>query len=449
MAEPNLQARLSKLREQHQTRLQDIDHEYERSRAREAEIQDTIEQLRADLEGLRQTCQELEAEKDQQIQLHHDQEADLVLKGLEASYDMLLATQAYWLAKVRLTRQREALLEQDPDLGEILRDYQTFEQSPSDALESVPSSYWSILVEEHKKRASRVGPYLDLLEEERSLTCPEPLVLRVVMSYERDSDLIRWVFPFRADDQLSSEAYDALCEVVWRLQHKVINLGLEPDWFLDDASMDTWCDFDALLVEGDYAGDGSPTESAQRFLAEATALRLFEGADVTVRLVEMSGQAWRAGIRKAEPQVVTPEEEHPTVPEEAPELEELTDGWYTEDDIVSWDRPLRVVSDSLWNVQARRLRTLLIRMIGKGKVGTESVAIERLWQHVPSPHKQNLKTGVGRLVEEELIVHTDSSSENGHNVSLNPERLEDVQDLINRDITQLWAGIISSAARAE
>lgn len=449
MAEPNLKARLSKLWEQHQTKLQEIDQKYKRSRAREAEIQDTIQQLRADLEALRQTCQELEAEKQQQIQLHHDREADLVLQGLEASYDTLLSAQAYWLAKVRLTRQREALLKQDPKLDQILRDYQTFEQNPLSALKSVPSAYRPILVKEHKKIASRVAPYRDLLEEERSLTCHEPVVLQIVMSRELDSDMIGWVFPFRTDDDLSSEASGALCEVVWRLQHKVINLGMEPDWFLDDVSMSTWAEFDALLVKGDYAGDGSPVKSAQRFLAETASLHFFEGVDVTVRLVEISGQAWHVGARKAEPPVVVQEAKHPVIPEEGPYLAELTDGWYTEDDIVSWERPLRVVTGSLWNVQARRLRTLLIRMIAKGKIGTGSVAIKRLWENLPSPHEESLETGVERLLEEELFVHTDSSSENGHKVTLNPERLEDVQDLINRDVTQLWAGIIGSTDLAD
>jgi hypothetical protein len=83
-------------------------------------------------------------------------------------------------------------------------------------------------------------------------------------------------------------------------------------------------------------------------------------------------------------------------------------------------------------------------MIAKGKIGTRSVAIRRLWENLPSPHEERLETGVERLLEEELFVHTDSSSENGHNVTLNPEKMEDVQDLINRDITQFWAGIIGS-----
>jgi hypothetical protein len=449
MVEPTLHEMLSELRQHHTTRLQEIDQERERHCTRQAEIQNAILRLREELEDLRTACRELEAERADEKRLHYREEADFVLQGLEASYTTLLETQAYWLARVRLMREREALLAQDPELSDILRDYEAFEQKPTDVLESVPESYRATLVAEHEKRASRVAPYLKLLQEEDDLRCREPVVLQVVMSPGIDGDIIGWVFPFRGDDRLSSEAYDALCEVIWVIQQNVTSLGIEPDWFLDDVSVDTWAGFDALLVEGDYAGGGSPLDSARCFLGEAGSAHLFSGSGAMILLTEMSGGAWQIHARRPEPRAAVPEPSLARVPEPQPDLIGLTDGWYTTDDVASWQRPLRVVSDSLWNVQARRLRTLLVRMVGKGRIGAESVEASRLWEDLPSPHGENLRTGVERLLEEGLIVRSDSEPDDGHLVSLSPDRLEDVQDLINREVTQFWAGIVGSEFPAE
>lgn len=446
MAEPSLQAVLSELRQQHESDLHQIDQDYERSLTAQTEVEQRIRKLQEELGNLRAACQELDAQRQAQTAKHQRRETDLVLEGLEASYNAVLETQDYWLMKLGLRRQRQTVIDRNPELKQILEDYEAFERSRSDALRSVPPSYREILVEEHEKRRSRVSPYLDLLEMERSLVCETPVVFEIILVQGLEDDRMGWVFPFRHDNELSSEAYAALCEVMWRLQQQVIRLGAVPGWFLDDAAMETWAGFDALLIEADYAGDQTALESASRFLSDAASAEFFRGTDARILLAEMSEEAWHIGEQKIEPYVSQPKPAGAVDEEEGPILVEATDGWYTADDVVSWERPLRVVSDSLWNVKARRLRTLLIRMVGKGIVGEESVAIERLWEDVPSPHKQNLETGVERLLEEELILHTDSLSENGHNVTLNPERLEDVQDLINRDITQLWAGIIGSGA---
>ncbi|MFW6082939.1 MAG: hypothetical protein ACOC8C_02685 [Chloroflexota bacterium] len=449
MTERTLHERLVRLREEHETRLREIQQEQEHCASAQTEVQREIQRLQRELRGLKETYQELDAESEIEGQRHVRRETDLVLEGLEASYTTILETRDHWLKKVELRRQRQDLLREDPELRQTVKDYKDFERGQSDTLESLPPSYRKAVIEEHERTTARIAPYLQLVEEERSLTCHAQVVFQLVMARELDNDLIGWVFPFRDDRELSPDAYNALLEVVWALQHKVTSLGVEPDWFLDDASLDTWAGFDTLLIEGDYSGEGSPLDSACHFLSDVASLELFDGADVRVLVAEMSKEAWHLGKRRPKPKVTAPETEAATAREEEPRLVEVTGGWYTADDIVSWERPLRVVSDSLWNVQARRLRTLLIRMVARGKVGEERVGLRRLWEDLPSPHKENLETGVARLLEEGLIVESELELNDGHNVTMSPERLEDVQDLINRDITQFWAGIIASEVEAE
>jgi hypothetical protein len=57
-------------------------------------------------------------------------------------------------------------------------------------------------------------------------------------------------------------------------------------------------------------------------------------------------------------------------------------------------------------------------------------------------HRDQMQEGLELLITNEILLE---KSENGEELSvltINPERLDDVQTLINRDITEAWASII-------
>jgi hypothetical protein len=89
---------------------------------------------------------------------------------------------------------------------------------------------------------------------------------------------------------------------------------------------------------------------------------------------------------------------------------------------------------------------MLIRMVARGGIGAALVSETALWENLPSPHKENLAAGVTRLIGEGLLSDFESEPDDGCRFGLNPEMLSEVQNLINRDVTPFWAGVIGSEA---
>jgi hypothetical protein len=203
--------------------------------------------------------------------------------------------------------------------------------------------------------------------------------------------------------------------------------------------VDSWEGYDALITQGMYDGSEAMEVAATSYLQkQITTLPVF-GRFVPTVDVAVLPNALRSLVtdETIEPRFDTAEEY------DGVELEELTRGWFSNDDVNSWAAPLNVVEGSMWNEQARRLRTLLIRLIGKGCVGDGGVSREQLIQHLPEPHDQLMRNGIERMLEADLLMHTEQ--ENGDTIALNPSMLTDTQFLINREVTPFWAGIIATS----
>jgi hypothetical protein len=449
MVDTTLRDQLTALRQEYEAGIQDIEHERRVCLSRQDEIRQEIRHLQELLRELGETYSLLESEQSRQAEAYPEKETQIVLEALEKSYANLVQTQEYWLARIDLDSRRRALLERDPELDQVLQDYRAFEATSPASLEALPTSYRASLLEQHRKATRRLAPYLKLEKEDQNLECKQPVAFQLVVAQDPESGEVNWVLPFRDNDDLPSDVNSVLCEVVWAVLDRIIGLSTEDEWAFDDVSVEVWKGFDALLIRGEYIGEKGLVDAAQHLLqAGVASLPLFHGVDVSVLVGEMSQSAWRLGEEVQEP---TPEplkvspvgisEEVEPLP-----LGDVTQGWYTEEDVVSWNRPLRVAPDSLWNVQARRLRTMLIRMVARGGIGAALVSETALWENLPSPHKENLAAGVTRLIGEGLLSESESEPKDGRRVGLNPEMLSEVQNLINRDVTPFWAGVIGSEA---
>lgn len=124
-------------------------------------------------------------------------------------------------------------------------------------------------------------------------------------------------------------------------------------------------------------------------------------------------------------------------------LAEQRSGFYTMNDILAWERPLPQGTDSLWTEQARRLRTLLIRMITKGYIGKTGLSQETLVKPLPEQHRDPMRKGINRLLKEDILLEMFPNGETESMLTLNPEELDQIQALVNREVTNFWESIIN------
>lgn len=270
------------------------------------------------------------------------------------------------------------------------------------------------------------------------------LSLQLAMQLDAKNKEIGWILPFSADMTRSEPQASPLNKVVDAVFKAIVSLRQSEDWHIAKVSVNRWASFVTLLTHAEYRGHQSPIDSAQAWIQAAlTGDPLFAQVETRVEVAAISRLAWDRGLTWSEQvsglEPAKAEPYHSEIP-----LAEASQGWYRDADLVSWERPIKGPTDSLWNVQARRLRTVLMRMLAKGKVGSKTTAGEMLWQHLPEPHQSELRAGIQRLVEEQVLVEVASSPEEKPSLAINPERLGEVQSLINRDVTPFWAAIVSA-----
>jgi 5-methylcytosine-specific restriction endonuclease McrA len=442
MAERTLREQLDTLRQGYQTRIEEIECEQERCRAEQAETQSEIRQLLERHWELGETLPRLKAEKGRQADKFAQRGFEAVRAALGKSYDNLRQTQNHWVTWHHFYAERRDLLEKDPELKTILQDYRQLDAELPEILGRLPPSYHAPLLAEHKQFQERLAPYLALLDQAQQQSCSHPITLEVVLSHNPEAGEMRWAFPCREDPALPEEIDDALYDVTGAVIYAITRFKTQPDWFFDEAEQDEWAGYEALVTAGEHTGEQNLADVAQTLLQATLAeMSLFRDTALTVRVTEVPQAVWELGQAWQEAET-TPTAAPPEVEAVGLALVEVTGGWYRDADIETWERPLNVASDSLWNVQARRLRTLLIRMVAKGKVGAQAIPEDLLWQHLPPPHGDQLACGVKHLVDEGLLLQKTPADGNGHQVTLNPEMLPEVQSLINYDVTPFWAGLI-------
>ena len=92
--------------------------------------------------------------------------------------------------------------------------------------------------------------------------------------------------------------------------------------------------------------------------------------------------------------------------------------------------------DSAWTVSARRLRTLFMRLASQGRIGKDGICPEQILSGLPKEHAASFEKLFPALIETGVLRQ--EAANESYALSLNPERLDDVQDLITRDVTPFW-----------
>lgn len=436
MTEITLRQQLAELQETHIRQIQLLEAEQEVCEARQVDLLAKIEELTEQAKDLEGTADSLKRQIAKQHEHHASQQLQAVLIALKSSYDSVVSAQDHWLTRIRLQHRRQEFLAQDPELESNLRDYYSFEQDRDQFLQAVPASYQQYLLKAHEERHRQLLSYLNLEERERNLQYEGEIFLQFAVMEDHDAEEVNWVLPFQNDVESDGLGANVLHLVKQEILAALTEFTKNPDWYFAELSTSDWAGFVALLALAQCKRPGQVADSTRDLLeTRLSQSPLFQNVQMKIQVAEISMPAWELGQ-----EVKTPLE----IPEAQQPLLEASQGWYSEPDLVSWERPVRVAPDSLWNVQARRLRTMLIRMLAKGKVGHDAIPESLLWKPLPEPHRERLRVGIERLIDQGVLLRIEPNNGTDGGVTLNPGQLDEAQNLINRNVTSFWAPIIGA-----
>lgn len=421
-----------------------------------AEYEGELASLQAELEDIRSTIRGLEEQRQQvteQIkgcqraleslfESRNQAELEAILAALAESQSQIRPVGGYWSSLQDIERQRQSLFTTVPSLEQDWQDYQAFESEPGSILGSVPSYYHHSLQEAHQCLRQRLTQLFELEEKAKAVHCPENILIQVAIVADTVSNHIRWILPIpsRREEPLDTNGgVDEFAKIVLDALGRLNEL---PNWYLAEMSSETWGGYFVLSMLAEYTnGEKTLVELTREQLCTCLAENpLFQRIVPNVCVAEISLEVWKKGQQVL---FTAPVPAGTGVPEEdITVLPDLGQCIFTKEDIVSWERPLKVSVESSWNVQARRLRTLFIRLIAKGKVGREGMAVEHLWQGLPELHQHSFQNALPNMLEKNLLTRAVPEGESGELVSVNPRMLTEVQSLINRDMTPFWTELV-------
>lgn len=412
-----------------------------------AEHEDAV----ATIERLKVRIAELEAAQAQHTlalsearaaQLHD--ELALAQTALAASARDLDAAQED-LERLRDVRTRlQQLLHDDPRLQADLEQFHAFEP---DSVKELPTLYRQTVLDLHEKLRVRVAQYLQIEKLERQLRTQAAWSLDVMVVGDPEQARIIWLLPIRADARHSINTETLRATL----------LEKPPEgWTVLDLSEQTWHGYRSLHALAEYQGMASLADASATLMQVAFRDLLDLGELVVqIHVAELELDAWRLApaLRiEAElihqsgsgPQQIDHQAASTLAPSKPDEIAVASQGWYTTDDVDAWERPVKVVEGSHWNAEARRLRTLLLRMLSHGAVGSTGVPRHLLWGALPEPHRNALGTGIAQLEQHQVLFVLERADTSQKEVALNPAMLNEVQDLINQDVTPFWEPIVAS-----
>ncbi len=422
------------------------------------QIQREIQALHAKLAQLSRDSVRLQDEISQMDDSYHRQEYKLLQISLATSYETLCNATEFWANLLELQAQHRIMLKKDSELEEVLADFLALDQQLMEIVSNLPKSYQQSLEERHRELDVRVRPYRELKHSMQILQYENAIQLMVIVIPVMNTRQVSWIIPFPANIIINPEdKTKPLFQVGNVLLDSLMDLSLNTEWHFEDIQVRNWATFTTLVATVEYDGEQDLKSVTESILKKAVSESpLFTKLTINVNIESMDQTTWELGLidltnsdvgtEQAETDksfetvnsVDSPPSE-PVIP-----VEVATQGWYSDADIQSWERRVDN-SNSNWNQQARRLRTVLIRLIAKGKFGTEAVPLETLWLNLPAPHAELMKAGLDKLLAAEVLkTEITKNGTDGQKaaVALNPDLISEMQSLINRDISDFWQPLL-------
>lgn len=453
----------------------------ERLQRRRDEVQQQMLALQQTLDEIIQEQQALPALRQARTQHFVEQEVTLLADALAASEADIRRAFGQSQERRKLDQHIKVLLETQKGLAEKWKNFQEFEQKREQVLSMLPAYHHAEVLESHAKLAREVEPLLKLYEQRRQLGAPRPGMLTVLCLYSQDQIEVALVLPIAAHAVKGSSVDPLWSQLVELMNRAFFSVGKAPEWEIAGTEPYQWASYWALHTLAEYRGPGDAVRELETLLQQYSDIHTDEAPlPVVWQLVPLSAAAWQARstqylIQDAESSAPTDaalqqnysaseDAAHPVKSldiesldiesEEADTELELIDsagvgdGWYTPADLISWQRPLRLTTESKWSRSGRQLRTLLTRMLAKGLVEQHYVPATQLWAGLPHRMVRIMETHLMRLIEREVFL-VQGLNTGGLEVTLNPALLDEIQNLINRTITPFWEPMVTDDAKAQ
>lgn len=405
------------------------------------------ESIEAELRQLTERLNDIDLQIERQIEsarqadaARTSREARLVNGALWLSRDAIAAARADWKTLRKLTAQYRALARKDPGLEQALQHYLDFEKSRPD-LDTLPVLHRQALLNTQEALHKRVAPYLTLRDAAAQLWRQRPLVLQLAVARDPERGRIYWIVALPQNlqslpDGLGEDLSDFMVAVV----NGIRDCGGQPGWFFKQVMMRGWAGFTEVMAVDVRTGRDDLAALTQSLVqARLNNSPLHIGEAIEAQVAEITFATWRAG--RDLPASRQPSETDRRAAAPTPVAGGAADSgqWYSDDDLRYWNRPFTANLNILWNAQARRLRTLLTRLVDRGIVGDTSTPLEALWKSLPAPDDREMLAGIERLIEKSLLVEHSDGLE--RRVAINPELIEEARNLINREMTEFWSDI--------
>ena len=442
---------------------------------RQSEIQNEMAILQTELSDLADQQRALQAAQ-QRIQREFTQQAlQPIHVSLRAGNACLHAeierTHAFYLAKQAFAR----MLADNTDLADDWNAYQVFEQTKDTILSSLPAFHKEQLIQSHHLLRQRLQKVIDMEVALRDAPSPPMVTLDVFVYRDSQGDDITFVLPIRMDNSHEPDEYTIRWnEIGQAFNAALFMLGKSSEWTIIEPELHTWSDYTALVALHEYRGDGPVLEALEAALNQGLNQQpLNMSIPLAVALHSLPPELWRAHHQmpwSVDPEATSAdsEAEAPSDHEFTPEINAVTQvienselhaldgakagirdpgvGWYTDDDIKAWLSPLRNAKQSKWSRPARQVRTLLVRMIARGHIGDQRIPALQLWTSLPATQAAQMRKSVEILLDHDLLITASTSPEDlaTREIALNPARLDEAQNLINRTITPFWETLLNA-----
>jgi hypothetical protein len=428
----------------------------ERVVAQRHDLHNRIQSLQLEFAGATAAQQEILTLIDAQRRAAVDQETDLLCSAMREAADRVRTHLFNAESALALEKQRAELLRNSPALHNDWQEFQRFEAEKDEILGALPEFYRAQLLSSHEQLKRRLQPLVELTEQMKT-DVSAAVPVECLLFCDQDTNEVALVIPVTLGEWSSDAGAEPILQpFVQQMFNAFFSLSKREDFGAVDLDLAQWHEFLAIYVLAEYRGYDHTEAAFKQALADTASRGLDAGFPcLQLSITSINKGAWRQGyaayvaltqvagevVRTADPlpvesQVISVKE--PSTIEPVIQQNE----WYSADDLKSWARPVKVTADSKWNRSARQIRTLLIRMIGKGVIGPHQTAAELLWNCLPQPYQEPMRHAITGMIENGLLVTT--GGDDVQTVSVNPTMLGEVEALINRTISPFWEDIIAS-----
>ena len=465
MTEPTLQSTLTLLNAEREHEQAHLREQLGSTEVRRHAILQELLALQAELDSLLRVQGALAEQNTMLAQAYAHREYDLCLASLHATGERLAAAIAASSSRSALVARRDTLLASEQALAQEWQSYLEFEAARDTLLAPLPAYHRSKLLISQESLRARVQPLIDLESELGAAIVISTVPVDCLLYHDQDTADLVLVLP------VANVAGDAHWpQLVRRFWNALFELGKRPDWEIVELAPSSWAGYVAIHMLAEYRGPLPIADACEAALVEQLAAANVDGEpQLGLRVGVLSTAAWRLGcpLPAASPFAsvggaadnmeveadILPDQVAMQAAEVGAEsgerepiegLQPTADGWYTEDDIKAWSRQLKVGVSSKWSRPARIARTLLMRMIAHGHVGASPIAEEQLSRGLPTRYARELGRLTERLIQSNLIL---TAEEGGSSVgvAINPDLLDEVQNLINRTVSPFWEEVLAAS----